>query len=388
MSADAIPSAWTQHLPRAVRLGPAGLIVPAPTLRVLLAGGPASLVNAGYAFEPAIAHEEEFVVRADRQPRPGDLALCDIEGWGDIRRLLRRHGPEDWVAAVDSLPRPREIIRASAVLGVITGVGQTRRAPRRIDRLFPLWSRIAAAVSWARRLRQAPRFGHQASQSVRSKYAQQVEQYSEQLRDDIAGPLDRLVVARLPAGATVLVAGSGAGGECIALARRGFRVTGFDFVPSMIEASRRNAAARDVTVEFFGAEIADLDLGGRRFAAAYVTPLVYSFIPSRARRIASLRALGRHLTPDGIVVFSAALIARPLQWIELAALWLLRMPAGERNHEFGDWYTSFLTPSGTIGTSYLHRGSRARVLGEARAAGFSNVRWMETGYFVAGRFRG
>jgi hypothetical protein len=104
--------------------------------------------------------------------------------------------------------------------------------------------------------------------------------------------------------------------------------------------------------------------------------------------VAALRALGRHLDPGGFVVYSAALIGAPLQWLELVLLWLGRRLSGRRHYEFGDWCTAFLTPAGDIGTSFLHRARPGAVRREARAAGFRVARREGAGHLVAEEFHG
>jgi SAM-dependent methyltransferase len=384
MTRQAIPSMWEQRIPRSVRLDPGNLLVPAGTVRALMGEGSSRLRYAGFALDPVLRDGDWFVARAiDRAPRPGELALCDVNGWCDVRRLLRRVDEGSWITALDAFPGARETISAGTIIGLVESVGRTGRRPRRWGRAFFLWSPTAAMTSWLRRLRAIPDFDDAAIDTVRAKYAQQVRQYSELLVDEVPAPLERLLIPALPPGGSILVAGSGAGGEAIALARRGFRATGVDFVPAMVESARENAARQGVDAEFVEAEISTLDLGSLRFDAAYITPMVYSFIPTRARRVAALQALRRHLKRGGSLVFSASLLSRPLQWAEVVALWLRRRLRGHEGDEFGDWHTSFLTPAGAIGQSFLHRTWKRQVRGEAKEAGFARVRWAETGYFVA-----
>lgn len=71
----------------------------------------------------------------------------------------------------------------------------------------------------------------------------------------------------LARGATILDVGCGTGRHAVALARRGFRVTGVDFSSEMLRVARGKAAVEGVEVEFVEADARDFDLG-RRFDAA------------------------------------------------------------------------------------------------------------------------
>jgi hypothetical protein len=58
-----------------------------------------------------------------------------------------------------------------------------------------------------------------------------------------------------------------------------------------------------------------------------------------------------------------------------------------RKSEFGDWFTWFLRPDGSIGKSYSHLFTPGRVISEARDAGFTSCR-KEGAWFVARDFAG
>ncbi len=381
-----IPSPWAQSFPRAVRLGTEGLLVPASVLRIHLGrGGPVDLTYTGFALLPWLDDGQVFRVSVGRALCPGDLAVCETDGWADLRRVLSVGADGTVVTALDALPGGREVVSAARILGAVRGLRGAGDAWGTVAaRIFPLWSRLAGFLHWWQRILDAPRFGERADQSVRDKYAQQVPGYERML----GAPADpaglEILRARLPRGGSVLIAGSGVGGEAIALAREGYRVTGFDFVPAMIESSRSHARAAGVEAEFVLADMVGLDLGPRRFDAVYVTPLVCSFISGRERRIEALRRLGRHVAPAGPVVFTAYFIRDAVAFFELLLVWLRRRE--QVGAEFGDWYTRFMTPQGTIGRSYVHRAFARQVIREARAAGFGRVGWERRSHFIASNF--
>ena len=90
------PSPWGQAFPRSVRLAPDGFLVPSGTLRVLLQKqGRLEILYTGFALGPWIRDAGKVLLDSTPSPRPGDLALCEIGGWGDLRRILltwARHG--------------------------------------------------------------------------------------------------------------------------------------------------------------------------------------------------------------------------------------------------------------------------------------------------------
>jgi SAM-dependent methyltransferase len=224
-----------------------------------------------------------------------------------------------------------------------------------------------------RRVEQARPFGDQATASVGGKYREQVAGY----RAMRASNLEQIHLDALgrsaPPGASVLVAGCGVGGEVVHLARLGWRVTGFDLLPEMIDAARAVITEAGVEADLFATDVRMLDLPGRRFEAIYLTPLLYSFLAGRETRIAMLRLLGRHLAPGGRVLFSVQYRNSAGERLQTSLAWIRHRIRGTRGFERGDWYTWYLTSSGGIGYSYLHRFTAREVVAEARAAGFGET---------------
>jgi SAM-dependent methyltransferase len=387
MSASGIPSPWSQACPRAVLLAPDGLLVPCGTLNVLLKNsGRLDLVVRGFAHEPWIRDGGRVTIDARRTPRVGDLALCEVDRWGDIRRLLARDRDGAWITGLDAMPGALDRVSSDHVRGVVAkGFGAGRGLGPALVLAYPLWSRAAGLHYWIRKALEAPDFGTGAAASVQDKYASQVASYSDMLRFPLGAELQGLLQRTFPAGGSVLVAGSGAGGEVIHLARLGYRVSGFDFLPEMVRAANRNVRDAGVIAELFEADMAELDRNGMTFGGIYVTPLVYSFVRGRARRVLSLKHLGRHLAAGGAVVFSVHLRTSPSQLLQATMAWIRHASRG-RGYEFGDWFTWFLRPDGTIGKSYSHLFSQARVRAEVLEAGFRSFR-KEGAWFVASDFR-
>ena len=354
--------------------------------RVLVQGARLEVVYTGFVLEPWFADGDRVTLDGNRRPREGDLALCAVDGWGEIRRILGRAVSGGYITGLDPCPGIREVIASDGVLAVVAGRrGAGGALGRAVAAAFPFWSRWAALCYWFRKVREAPRFGGDAMASVQRKYKGQVESYTDMLSFPLGDDdLYALLVSTFPKGGSVLIAGSGAGGEAIHLARDGYRVTGFDFLQDMVRAAERNARAAACSVEFMVADMGELDLPGRSFEGIYVTPLVYSFVPTRARRVECLRRLGRHLRPDASVVFSAYLLRTPEQLLRILLTWA-RHGARDPGYELGDWFTWFLRPDGSLGKSFCHLFRATRVIAEAREAGFRTCR-QAGAFFVARDF--
>jgi SAM-dependent methyltransferase len=362
-------------------------MAPAGTLRFLLRQrGHLELLYSGFCLETWLRHDRSFVVSAGRQPVIGDLILCEAEGLGDIRRVLGRKVDGAFVCALDATPPGRETVPAQRVLAVVIDrLGAGGILGRALALAFPVWSRVAAVRYWLRKVQEMPDFEGGAEESVGLKYEQQVDSYldlqSVPVGEDFLEGLRR----HLRPGGTVLVVGCGTGREALLLARAGYRACGFDLVPAMVEASRSSARRAGLDIEFFPADILTLDLGARRFDGAYVTQ-VYSFVRGRGRRVEALRRLGRHLSPGSRVIFSAHLFQNFTELIRATLVWALDRLHARWSGEFGDWYTWFLTPAGTIGASFKHLSLASHVRAEALEAGYHFVEHKAGGSFVAGEF--
>src|SRR5882724_4690414 len=145
-----IPSPWAQAFPRSVGLAPDGFLVPAATLRHLLAReSPPMLIFSGFTFNAWLPNGARFRARRSADPEPGDLILCDIDGWADLRRVVRRGRDGDFVTALDAYPEGQATVPRAAVLGIVAGaLGAGGGLGRLLARLFPLWSRVDALLHW------------------------------------------------------------------------------------------------------------------------------------------------------------------------------------------------------------------------------------------------
>ncbi len=108
------------------------------------------------------------------------------------------------------------------------------------------------------------------------------------------------LLAEVPAKTgNLLILGVGGGREAIPMAKMGFRVTGVDFVPAMVERAKENASRRGVEMEGIVQEISRLDLPANQYDVVWMSRAMYSCVPTRQRRVEMVRRIARVLKPGG-----------------------------------------------------------------------------------------
>ena len=116
-------------------------------------------------------------------------------------------------------------------------------------------------------------------------------------------PDEKDLLKRLPVQAgRLLILGVGGGREAIELAKRGFEVTGIDFVSAMVDNAVNNAFKRGVEIKGSVQDINALNLPARSFDVIWVSSGIYSSIPTKKKRIVLLKKLGAALREGGYLV--------------------------------------------------------------------------------------
>lgn len=99
-------------------------------------------------------------------------------------------------------------------------------------------------------------------------------------------------------------------GAALAFAQRGFEVMAIDIAEKMIEQAKRLAAERGANIEFHTMSVTECEFPPQSFDYIFFSRAVYSDIPTRALRLATLARLRRMLTPSGLLVLSGSFGAR------------------------------------------------------------------------------
>ena len=179
--------------------------------------------------------------------------------------------------------------------------------------------------------------------------------WERRLYGNLLRPLDR-----------VLLVGSGAGRDLLALADLGYEVTGIEPVPELVELTRKHLARRGTRGTVLSGFVETLDFDANYDVVLFAFD-VYSLIPDSASRIATLTKLTQHLSQNGRVVIICAV---PTDRVP-SAIWLTRLSAWAARTDWapepGDHVTRDHLGQRTVKYEHLFRpGELAR---ECKAAG-------------------
>jgi len=108
-------------------------------------------------------------------------------------------------------------------------------------------------------------------------------------------------------GGRVLDLACGSGRLTIPLAQSGFQVVGGDLSPEMLERARSHAKAQAVELDLVQLDMRDFDLGGRTFDTIVVAVNSILHLHSLDDFKSFFESTGRHLSPQGRLVFDAFL---------------------------------------------------------------------------------
>lgn len=328
------------------------------------ASGSVELIYAGDRMWPSVRHGDRFTVRlwtGGSLARGTPVVACE----GGVPELLR-------VAEHDA--KGAVILRGDADPGLAV-----RLAAGEIVAIAELPTRESSRALRAPRrllvdLREAlgPGAGAHAdpADSVQDKYENQAPMYAILDGETRLDPgLLALLRERAPSRGSILVAGSGTGRECFALARDGWTVRGVDFSAAMTERARRAAQEESLRVEFETGDLREHREASGSLDAILFTPDVYSFVPGEDARTTLLRKMRGWLRPGGVVFLSPRWVTRGYErWI-LTLSWIRRGVG--RGRGWGASHTRYIGTDGELRRSFIQLFTVGQIRQEAERAGFT-----------------
>lgn len=328
------------------------------------------LIYAGDRMWPTLSHGESIRVRpyGEAVPRAGDVVLACPDGIPDALRVEGKGEASRWTLRGDADPAESFLVDPDQVLGrVETSRLVCSRAQRAARRCF--LDLREAIVGEAR-----PPEGD-TSETVRLKYESQAPFYAAARIPEIDPALLEWMRRRLPADGPVLVAGSGTGRECMALARTGREVTGVDFSAEMVRQARESAGAEGVRIRYLCEDLRSHREQAGSLAGILFTYEVYSFLPRKEDRIRLLERMRNWLAPGGALFLSARRVTRVYDRLLLSVHWLVK---GRRaGRVWGDTHTRYIGPDGVLHRSFVHAFTERGLRREAREAGLREEEWRE-----------
>jgi 2-polyprenyl-3-methyl-5-hydroxy-6-metoxy-1,4-benzoquinol methylase len=214
--------------------------------------------------------------------------------------------------------------------------------------------------------------GEDPAVTVRLKYDAQAPYYQAAAGLVLEEALKRRILERVAKGGKILVAGSGAGHECCALAREGYAVSGVDFSEEMVRRARAESLRQGLVIEFQTADLRRHQEPPGSLAAVVFTYEVYSFLPDPRERVEMLRSMSRWLLGDGRIFLSARRLRGAYEALVLTAQWLA---VNRKMRRWGDTHTRWIGREGEIQRSFLHFFREHQLLRECREAGLQMGRW-------------
>ena len=194
-------------------------------------------------------------------------------------------------------------------------------------------------------------------------------------------PFEAAMIRRAFApGQHVLDVGCGGGREAIPMATAGIQVTAMDFILPMVGAAVAYADTLQVRLRALAADVTRLPFRDRTFDGATMVNQIIAFVPTRAERIAALRAIWRVLRPGGMLVMTTH--NRRCQWkfrlyFACANRWRRVARRLGHLHGLGDydrWSVRDKSGHPISGQRlFLHMYDLNEVLGDLREAGFEVV---------------
>jgi SAM-dependent methyltransferase len=164
----------------------------------------------------------------------------------------------------------------------------------------------------------------------------------------------KIVSQFIPEGSDVLELGCGAGRVTVDMARRGYRMTGVDLMPTMLAVAKEQAEANGVEIDLRVMDVTELTFSPESYSCVYYSFNGLEQIPGRAKRQKVLEDVYRILEPGGTFILATrsglAIGKRTLAWILIIGRYLLSRATGTNQEmELGDrcwsgFYCFYINP--------------------------------------------
>ena len=339
------------------------------------------MIYAGDRMWPAMDHGQRVLAAPAREAdlEPGAVVIASISGALDVLRVDAKDKAGRLVLMGDADPEPVRVA-AEDVLALVRLPFKRTSSLLRISRRLRI--DLDEAVNGS-----SDSGDSDLSETVRVKYDMQAPHYAAlQIEEMEAGLLER-ARRRLPRPGRILVAGSGSGRECFALARAGWKVTGVDFSTEMVRLATERARERDLEITFHRANLLDHEEPPASLVGVLFTYDVYSFIAHGEERVALLKKLALWLAPEGAVFLSARRVRSVYQRSILTLQWALsrrKKPV----RAWGQVHTRYIAFDGRLLRAFVQVFTERRLRREARRAGFMMGPWQAGHALLVPRGRG
>lgn len=346
---------------------PPSLATPAVLRLMLRAGTSIELLYAGDRMWPTLRHGQ--IVRVDplganEAPAVGSVVLACPSGIPDMLRIESNHG-ELFRLRGDSDPEAAFDVPRANLLARLRGPARRRTAAARsvVRLLLDLRDAVRGRIDPV----------DDPARTVLSKYEAQAPFYAANEGNEMSEEVLCWFRERIRVGGNIFVAGCGAGRESFALARNGWKVTGVDFSPTMVEHARRGALRRGLDIGFRLADLRAHEEPAGSFDCVYFTADVYSFIPGPRDRVRLLERMSRWLQPGGVVFLSARRVHRIYEPFILTVQRLSRL--AEPGARWGQSHTRWIATDGSLHRSFVQVFTGRALRREAAQAGFVLGLW-------------
>lgn len=200
-------------------------------------------------------------------------------------------------------------------------------------------------------------------------------------------PSEEMIVERfVRLGSTVLDVGCGAGRTAIALSKKGYKLSGIDLVPGMIERAKRLSEVHNVEIDFQVMDAGNIEFDEETFENVISTFNVFDQIPGREKREKVLRDIFKICKAGGYFILgsrSGCSPQRMLVWPWIFLIYMFEKFVKRHDYELGDKrlrgeYYHYLSPPYLkklckhIGFDLVYFNSEKRLLEGKRANWLTN----------------